>query len=152
MKKFYLLTLLTLVALVFSSCGLFNNKPEYKLSDLQGLWHETNSPDLEHYVRFTTEQSDETGFLLGREWDEAEDIYESDLLEAREELGHPGNGWFKYKFETTGDLTEIHLQDNGGAEIPKVYVVSKLTDTDLEYYEEEHKNIKFSFSKVVQSK
>lgn len=153
MKKFYLLTLLTLVALVFSSCGLFNNKPEYKLSDLQGLWLEDkDTTKVMHYVRFTTEQSDETGYLYGREWDEKEDSYEQDLLDFLNKHGIHGNGWFKYSFETTGDLTEIHLMDNGGAEIPKVYVVSKLTDTELSYYEKDYKSIKFSFSRVVETK
>ena len=122
---------------------MFNKTtPSYQLSDLQGLWQENNT---EHYVRFTKEQSDETGYLYGREWDEAEDITEDDLLPK-------GNGWFKYLFETTGDLTEIHLMDNGGAEIPKVYVVTVLTDTELSYYEKEHKSIKFNFTKVVTTK
>ena len=124
-----------------ASCNMFNrNTPEYQLSDLQGLWQENNT---EHYVRFTTEQSDETGYLYGREWDEAEDIFEEDLQPQ-------GNGWFKYLFETSGSLTEIHLMDNGGAEIPKVYVVSKLTDTALEYYEKEQKSVKFYFTKMVE--
>ena len=133
---------LALVGIALASCNMFNNKPEYQLSDLQGLWLENNT---EHYVRFTKEQSDETGYLYGREWDEAEDITEDDLLPK-------GNGWFKYLFETTGSLTEIHLMDNGGAEIPKVYVVTVLTDTELSYYEKDHKSIKFSFSKVVAAK
>ena len=139
MRKFYSLALMVLVGLAFTSCDMMNNKPEYKLSDLQGLWRENNT---EHFVRFTTEQSDEPNYLYGREWDEAEDVYEEDLLPY-------GNGWFKYWFETSGNLTEIHLMDNGGAEIPKVYIVSKLTDTDLEYYEKDRKNIKFYFSKMV---
>ena len=42
--------------------------------------------------------------------------------------------------------------DNGGAEIPKVYVVSVLTDTKLEYYEKDYTSNKFYFSKVVESK
>jgi len=42
--------------------------------------------------------------------------------------------------------------DNGGAEIPKIYVVSKLTDTDLVYYEKEYPSIKFNFTKVVTTK
>ena len=134
---------LALVGIALASCDMFNKTtPSYQLSDLQGLWQENNT---EHYVRFTKEQSDETGYLYGREWDEAEDITEDDLLPK-------GNGWFKYLFETTGSLTEIHLMDNGGAEIPKVYVVTVLTDTELSYYEKEHKSIKFSFSKVVAAK
>ena len=118
------------------------SQPEYRLSDLQALWLENGT---EHYVRFTTEQSDEQKYLYGREWDEAEEVYEEDLKPY-------GNGWFKYLFETTGSLTEIHLMDNGGAEIPKVYVVSKLTSTELEYYEKDRKNNKFAFSKVVLAK
>jgi len=136
--------LLAILGVVLASCSLIGGgeTPEYRLSDLQGLWQENGTL---HYVRFTTEQSDETGYLYGREWDEADDVYEEDLKPY-------GNGWFKYNFETKGNLTEIHLMDNGGAEIPKIYVVSKLTDTDLEYYEKDRKNNKFYFSKVVEQK
>lgn len=133
--------LLAVVGMALASCDMFNKTtPSYQLSDLQGLWQENNT---EHYVRFTTEQSDETGYLYGREWDEAEDVFEADLKPK-------GNGWFKYLFETSGSLTEIHLMDNGGAEIPKVYVVTKLNDTALEYYEKEQKSVKFYFTKMVE--
>jgi hypothetical protein len=145
MRKFYYLALIALVGIAFSSCTS-TNTPEFRLSDLQGLWQENNT---EHYVRFTDEQSDEKGYFYGLEWNEGEDKYEQDLIDAREELGHPGNGWFKYDFETNGSLTEIHLMDNGGAEIPKVYVVSKLTDTVLEYYEKDNKSWSYSFTKIV---
>ena|GEM_PF-516643 len=154
MKKFYYLALCALIGVTLSSCfGPGNNNPEFKLSDLQGLWLENNT---EHYVRFTTEQSDEAGYLYGREWndDEWEDegSYEDFLIEQREKQGFPGNGWFKYEFKTTGDLTEIHLMDNGGAEIPKIYIVSILNDGNLEYYEKDRPNWKYTFTKVVESK
>ena len=154
MKKFYYLVLCALIGVTLSSCfGPGNNNPEFKLSDLQGLWLENNT---EHYVRFTTEQSDEAGYLYGREWndDEWEDegSYEDFLIEQREKQGFPGNGWFKYEFKTTGDLTEIHLMDNGGAEIPKIYIVSILNDGNLEYYEKDRPNWKYTFTKVVESK
>ncbi len=139
MKTFRFL-LIAVLGIAMASCSMIgNNDPEYRVADLQGLWQENNT---RHYVRFTTEQSDEAGYLYGREWDEAEDIFEADLQKY-------GNGWFKYLLEKTGNLTEIHLMDNGGAEIPKTYVVTKLTDTDLEYYEKEHKAITFKFQKVV---
>lgn len=137
---------LVLLGMVMTSC--FNNQPTFYLKDLQGLWQENNT---EHYVRFTTEQSDEAGYLYGREWDESEDIYEQDLLDYLSKYGIHGNGWFKYLFETDNQkLTEIHLMDNGGAEIPKIYVVTKLTSTTLEYYEKDHKTISFSFQKMVE--
>lgn len=144
MKAFKFL-LVAIAGIVLSSCSLLgggDKEPSYQLSSLQALWLENNT---QHYVRFTTEQSNETGYLYGREWDEADDIYEEDLLPQ-------GNGWFKYKFESNGGLHELHLMDNGGAEIPKEYIVSKLTDTDLEYYEKDYKSIKYRFSKVVSPK
>lgn len=144
MKKFYHLALVTLVAFALSSCNMFNNKPEYQLSDLQGLWLEEGDATLGHYVRFTTEQSDETGYFWGCEWTESEDIFEGDLV-------FHGNGWFKYSF-VSAELIEIHKMDQGWADIPKVYTVTTLTDTDLKYYEKDHKTNKFSFSKVVETK
>lgn len=150
MRKSIQILFLAFVAVALASCDMFNKTtPSYSLSDLQGLWQRNNTQE---YVRFTTEQSDETGYFLGCEWDEAEDVTEQDRIDARNELGYPGNGWFKYQFKSTGDLTEIHLMDNGGAEIPKIYVVSKLTDTDLVYYEKEYPSIKFNFTKVVTTK
>ena len=146
MKKSIQFLFLAFVAVALASCDMFNKTtPSYQLSDLQGLWLENDDVTFGHYVRFTKEQSEETGYLYGREWDEAEDITEDDLLPK-------GNGWFKYLFETTGSLTEIHLMDNGGAEIPKVYVVTVLNDTELSYYEKDHKSIKFNFTKVVTTK
>ena len=143
MKKSFKFILIALVGLSLASCNMINkNTPSYQQNDLQGLWEENNT---KHYVRFTTEQSDETGYLYGREWDEAQDITEADLKPK-------GNGWFKYQFKSTGDLTEIHLLDNGGAEIPKVYVVTKLTTDELEYYEKDQKSNKFYFSKIIEEK
>ena len=154
MRKIYYLALVALVGIAFSSCNMLGpSQPEYRLSDLQALWLENGT---EHYVRFTTEQSDEQKYLYGREWNDNEwydeGSYEEFLIEQRERQGYPGNGWFKYLFETTGSLTEIHFMENGGAEIPKVYVVSKLTDTDLAYYEKDHPSSKFKFTKIVEVK
>lgn len=151
MKKFYYLALVALVGIAFSSCSLMggDKAPSYQLSDLQGYWLENNT---EHYVRFTTEQSDENPYLYGYEWDEADEMTEELLWSEREAIGHPGDGWFKYWFESKGDLHEIHLMNNEGAEIPKEYIVSKLTSTSLEYYEKDNKSKKSSFSKVVEKK
>lgn len=149
MKKYYYLAICVIVSLTLTGCfgGSSNNTPAYSLSDLQGLWQENNT---EHFIRFTTEQSDEAGFLYGREWHEDEDVIEQDLIDSREELGHPGNGWFKYEFKTSGgDLTEIHLTDIDGEEIPKIYIVSRLTSDKLEYYDRNHPSSKYYFSKVV---
>ena len=129
--------ILAVISVVMTSCWEVP-APEvvFNEADLLGLWQEEGT---EAYVRFTSEQ-DETGeYKYGREWEESEDVYEEDLQQY-------GNGWFKYKL-VKSDLTEIHLMDNGGADIPKVYVVVKLTDAELEYRDEY--KITHRFVKVV---
>ena len=123
-RKLIFSTVLAMVAIAMTSC--FGPNPpeviEFKEADLLGLWQEQNT---QAYVRFTNEQDDKGEYKYGREWDESEDIFESDLKPY-------GNGWFKYKL-VKSDLTEIHLMDNGGADIPKVYQVLKLTAGELQY-------------------
>ena len=120
-----------------TSCFGSSEEPTFAENDLLGLWQETGT---EAYVRFTSEKDDTGEYKYGREWDESEDIFESDLLPY-------GNGWFKYKL-VKSDLTEIHLMDNGGAEIPKIYVVTKLTDTELQY--KDNFGTTHSFDKVIE--
>ncbi len=113
----------------------------FQESDLLGYWLEDGT---QHYVRFTnSRQSDE--YQLGYEWDEAEDVMESDVKN-----NEGGNGWFKWALVKT-TLTEIHLMDNDGAEIPKTYIVTKLTDSELSYYEKDQPSVKASFQKVVKN-
>ena len=128
---------LVVIAVAMTSCFGPSNEPDFVEANLLGLWQETGT---EAYVRFTNEQDDKGEYKYGREWDESEDIFESDLKPY-------GNGWFKYKL-VQSDLTEIHLMDNGGAEVPKVYVVTKLTDTELQY--KDNFGTTHSFDKVVE--
>lgn len=148
MRKIYYLALIALVGLVFNSCQ--QSTPTFYLQDLQGLWLENGDSTEGHFVRFTTEKSDENPFLLGREWTTIDDKHEEDLIKQRNKDGFPGNGWFKYDLKSDGTLTEIHLMKNGGAEIPNGvgFAVTKLTDTALEYYEKENKSWKYKFTKV----
>lgn len=152
MKTNIKLLLVTIISVVFCSCsGLFGDKePEYRLSDLQGLWQKNNSQE---FVRFTDEQSDEAGFLLGLEWDNSEweeaEPYEDFLMEEREKMGHPTDGWFKYSFSSAGNLMEYHYTTIGGTDaIAKRYVVSKLKKSVLEYYEKDNEKNITSFTKV----
>lgn len=117
-----LFSTLACIMIAMTSCFGSSEEPTFVENDLLGLWQEKGT---EAYVRFTSEQDEAGEYKYGREWDESEDIFESDLQPY-------GNGWFKYKL-VQSDLTEIHLMDNGGAEVPKIYVVTKLTAGDLEY-------------------
>jgi hypothetical protein len=139
MKKSFIFLALGAVMVAFSACSLFGNKEvSFSESDLIGTWQENGT---EAFVRFLTEKAD-SDYKYGYEWNEAEDVFPEDLVKY-------GNGWFKWKL-VKADLTEIHLMDNGGAEIPKIYTVTRLTDTDLEYKDDF--GVKHAFSKVVSKK
>lgn len=145
MRKIYYLALVALVGIAFSSCNMLGpSQPEYRLSDLQGLWLENGDTIVGHYVRFTTDQSDEANYFWGCEWTESEDVYEADLV-------YHGNGWFKYRLNEK-ELLEIHKMDYGWADIPKVYIVSILTSSNLNYYEKDQTSIKFKFTKIIEVK
>ena len=90
-------------------------------------------------MRFTAEKDSTGVYKYGCEWNEGEGVSESDLTKY-------GNGWFKWKLGKAG-LTEIDLMENGGAELLKVYTVSKLTDTELQYKDDF--KVTHSFQKVV---
>ena len=146
-KRIVFLSVLAVIAVTMTSCW---NVPEPEVvfdeANLLGLWSKGDATGLDsvpvEFVRFTAEQ-DETGeYKYGRQWNESEDIYEEDLVPY-------GNGWFKYKL-VKSDLTEIHLMDNGGTEVPKVYVVTKLTDTELQY--KDNFGTTHLFDKVVEKK
>lgn len=135
-KRTILLGVLAIVAMVMISCQV--DKPTFQEADLLGLWQENGQ---EAFVRFTAEKDSTGEYKYGREWDESDEMSESDLKPY-------GNGWFKYKL-VKSDLTEIHLMDNGAAELPEKYVVIGLTDTDLQY--EDDRGVSHSFDKVVEN-
>ena len=138
-QKISLFIVLAMVATIMTSC--FNSESEvvFDEADLLGLWQEEGT---EAFVRFTAEQDDNNEYKYGCEWDEAEDVLESDLIPY-------GNGWFKYKL-VKSDLTEIHLMDNGGADIPKIYTVVELSDVTLKYKVKDSKGALKTFAKVVE--
>lgn len=136
MKKFSGLFIF-LLCLSFTACDLFGGKDvTFSSQDLIGTWQEMGT---KAFVCFTTEKDETNEYQYGYEWNEAEGVFPKNLKKY-------GNGWFKWKL-VTNDLTEIHLMDNGAADIPKVYKVLKLNDTEL-IYQDKH-DVKHTFEKVV---
>ena len=84
-KRTILFGVLAIVAMVMISCQ--SDKPTFQEADLLGLWQENGQ---EAFVRFTAEKDSTGEYKYGREWDESDDMSESDLKPY-------GNGWFKYK-------------------------------------------------------
>ena len=141
MRKFLYMALIAFAGICLVGCK--KDQKDFYLSDLQGLWQ--NDQTTTWYMRFTADQGDIAGCYWGREWgDYGDEVTEDDLFDP--ETYH-GNGWFHYQLEKKGNLHEIHVMDNQGSVIPKEYVVSKLTNSDLEYYESGDKKHKFYFTK-----
>ena len=134
-KSILRIALVAMVGAVVASCSL-GTEPTFQENDLLGLWQEDGK---EAFVRFTADKDSTGVYKYGCEWNEGEGVSESDLTKY-------GNGWFKWKL-VKADLTEIHLMENSGAEITKVYTVRKLTDTKL-LYEDDFK-VTHSFQKMV---
>lgn len=124
-----LLTLGIVLMLVVTGC---KKKDEVKDPEtmLVGYWQRSNTKEYIRFMRDNKEMKD--GYYLGYEWNENQDVYESDLWDYM----YHGNSWFEWY--TTVDkkdnkLTQIHLMDNGGADIPKVYTITTLTETTLSF-------------------
>ncbi len=139
MKKWYFLALIALIGFAFSSCENMGKKQkEYFVEDLQGKWCKDGQQD---YRRFATEQASREGYYWGWEWDEGEDVQESDRT------SHPyGNGWFMYTIQGN-QLLEIEKTEYGWADIPKVYIISELTSTKLVYYPKDYPKDKRYYTK-----
>lgn len=134
-KSTILFGVVAIVAMMMTSCQM--DKPSFQEADLLGLWQENGQ---EAFVRFTNEPDPTGEYKYGREWNEDEGVFESDLKQY-------GNGWFKYKL-VQNDLKEIHLKDNGSAEIPKIYTVLQLTEDVLKYKDD--RGVITTFVKVVE--
>ena len=126
-KSTILFGVVAIVAMVMVSCQM--DKPTFQEANLLGKWIKDDATGLDsvpvEFVRFTDELDPTREYKYGRQWNVSEDIYEEDLKPY-------GNGWFKYKL-VNSKLTEIHLMDNGGADVPKIYTVLQLTDDVLKY-------------------
>lgn len=114
MKKINLLltaVVFAAVAVIMSSCG--QTEVEYDKALLTGKWQDKAKTTL-YYVY----NSDGSGYT----WDEADDITEDEAQ--------------KFTWTLEGDdLTQIHIMEMG-ATVPKTYVVTNLTDTELAYKDE----------------
>ncbi|MCQ2348051.1 MAG: hypothetical protein MJZ65_02565 [Paludibacteraceae bacterium] len=123
-----LLTLCTVLMFVVTGCK--EGEVEDPETMLVGYWQRTNT---NQYVRFMHDDGEmRDGYYLGYEWDEDDEVYEDDLWNYM----YHGNSWFEWY--TTVDnkdnkLTQIHLMDNGGADIPRIYTITTLTETTLSF-------------------
>lgn len=108
-------------------------KRNWCAEELMGLWQEEKT---RHFVRYTDVKAKEDVYFIGCEWDEAEDVHESDLE-------YLGNGYFLWSVQD-GQLTMIHQLNKGLAEIPKVHTLVLVKPTRLSYKDDHGKTLYFS--------
>lgn len=137
MKKSYLFMAFAAIAIIFSSCEPLEVNETY----LYGCW-QNSDPGSQEYMRFlTAEQEAMDGeYHFGKEWNEGDGVYEGDLT-------YKGNGWFKWKIIQT-NMTRINFMENGTTQVPKTYVVKKLTTSDMQLQDPNDKSLNYYYHKV----
>ena len=86
---------------------------------LVGRWQNDANPQ---WYKVYYDDYDGDGYFWGKEWNEAEDVQESDL-------NYHGNGWFRWCSDGKR-LTELHAMDADQAVVPKVWNVSTQSSPD----------------------
>ena len=124
MKRIVYFLTVVLAAAFLNGCGMFPgpDSKTYTASDLSGTWTEETNPQCFWVYSLTRDDSGE--YYWGKTWDEAEDVYESDLE-------FHGNGWFKWSINDN-NLVQLHMLNISEATVPKTYTVTSCTSTTLE--------------------
>lgn len=92
---------------------------------LLGHWVCVDRPT---WHRIYTDEYSGNGYYWGKEWDEADDVTEADLVDY-------GNGWFEWK-QDGNDVLELATTDMSDTRVPFIYTIRKLSDRDLMYIEQ----------------
>lgn len=110
-KLFSSFLVFLLISLMFTSC--VENQTFFDESLLFGKWQEFNMDGST--LNFEVYNVDGTGYT----WDEADDVTEAEAQPFTWELNQ-------------ATLMQIHIME-GGQKIPKVYTLTKLTNSELSY-------------------
>lgn len=110
----------------------------YADSLIVGKWQDAANP---HQYKVYYDDYDEDAHLFwGKEWDEAEDVFEEDL-------NYHGNGWFRW--EKRGKvLHEYATMDARDVFIHHAYRILFSSADSLSYCDAEHKHIISSFTRI----
>lgn len=107
-----------------------------------GKWQNAENPKW--YKVYYDDPDDEEGFFWGKEWNEADDTLEEDLM-------YHGNGWFRWR-EDGKLLTELHTMDVRSVPIAKIWKVqhfsSRTPNDSLILTEADRKTHHYHFVRV----
>ena len=109
-----------------------------------GKWQNADNPQW-YKVYYDDPDDDEEGFFWGKEWNEADDVLEEDLM-------YHGNGWFRWKKDSK-KLTELHTMDVRNVPIAKIWKVqhfsSRTPNDSLVLTEADRKTQYYHFVRVL---
>lgn len=103
-----------------------------------GKWQNTANPKW--YKVYYDDYDEEQSLYWGKEWDEADDVFETDLK-------YHGNGWFRWK-KQDGILHEFSTMDYRDVPIHRGYKIILSSADSLTYFEVERKSAPLRFGKV----
>ena len=103
-----------------------------------GTWQNVQNP---RWFKVYYDDYDGDGYYWGKEWDEAEEVFEEDL-------SYHGNGWFRWKREGK-TLTELHRMDINETVIPKVWNLKTKPDSLL-LFPQNNKKVCDRFGRVLE--
>lgn len=156
MKRISKYFFLALVSVALTGCFGFGGsdvtEPKMNIQHLYsngGLWLEDGT---QTFFRFTDSIAPRTGYYWGWEWDEAEDIYEADVIADKD---NTGNGKFYYTIKTGSPndvLEEIELMNISSAQGTLQYGVTKLTEDELCYYNKDNTSETHTLHKMAEAK
>lgn len=97
--------------------------------------------DNEQWHKVYFDDYDADGYFWGKEWNEAEDVHENDLL-------FHGNGWFRWKIDGKV-LSELHCMDQNSLNVPKSYYFKYSNSNELYLIDAYFKDNKYRFFKKI---
>lgn len=103
---------------------------------LVGEW--TNDDNPQWHKVYYDDYDDESGYYWGKEWNEAEDVFEEDLV-------YHGNGWFRWKIEGKRMVHELHCMDSYNIPVAKNYRIRR-NNNSLQLTDDDFKDVSFYFS------
>lgn len=107
---------------------------------LVGKWQNDLNPQW--FKVYYDDYDEDEGYFWGKEWDEADDVQEEDLV-------YHGNGWFRWKKEGKL-LTELHTMDVQDVPIPKQWDVQVPASGHLILTDPNVRKCQYNFSRATE--
>ena len=107
-------------------------------SAIVGKWRNAENPGW--YKVYYDDFDEDAHMFWGKEWNEAEDVVEEDLI-------YHGNGWFHWE-KKDGELHEYATMDMRDMPIHNGYILLLSTPDSLVYCQQGHRHLTSHFSRV----